>query len=65
MTTKAMEQGPWKANSRSADNETPTFYGIRRFLTVFTRVRHWTLYRSSFISLHLRYLEEELEGLLV
>jgi hypothetical protein len=29
------------------DKEFPAFYGTRRFITVFTRVHHWTLSGST------------------
>jgi hypothetical protein len=32
----------WKANSRSASQEFPTFYGTRRFITMFAIARHWS-----------------------
>jgi len=30
-------------------NKFPTFYGIRRFITVFTTVHHWSLSRTRWI----------------
>jgi len=33
----------WEANSYSSRQEIPAFSGTRRFNTVFTRVRHWSL----------------------
>jgi len=41
--TNSMEQSPWEANSRSANEDIPRLYGIRRFITVFTRACHWPL----------------------
>jgi hypothetical protein len=44
-----MEQRPsWEANSKAV-KEFPTFYGTRRFITVFTRTRHWSLYWARWI----------------
>jgi len=39
---KSMEQSPWEADSHSV-KKFPTFYGTRRFITVFTTARHWSL----------------------
>jgi len=40
--TNSMEQShPWEANSHSASQE--TLHGTRRFITVFTRARHYSL----------------------
>jgi hypothetical protein len=37
-----MEQNTsWEAGSHSFSQETPTFYGTRKFITVSTRARHW------------------------
>jgi len=30
-------------------NKFPAYYGIGRFITVFTTVRHWSLYRARCI----------------
>jgi hypothetical protein len=39
-----MEQcSSWEANSRSATQEIPPFYGTRRFITVFTTTSLWFL----------------------
>jgi len=46
---ESMEQNPWKAYSRSADEKLPTFYGVRSFGVVFTRPRHWSLSWASLI----------------
>jgi hypothetical protein len=38
----------WKADSHSACQQISCFlYGTRRFITVFTKARHWTLYWAS------------------
>jgi len=43
-----MEQSSsWEANSLSANQEIPGFYGTRKFITVFTRSRHLSLSRAS------------------
>jgi len=40
-----MEQSPsWEANSRLASQELPAFHGTWRFITVFTRAYHWSLF---------------------
>jgi hypothetical protein len=45
-----MEQRPsWEANSFSASQEIPAFYGTRRFITAFTRARHLSLSWASSI----------------
>jgi hypothetical protein len=45
-----MEQRPsWEANSHSARQETPTFYGTRRFIIAFTKGRFWSLSYARFI----------------
>jgi hypothetical protein len=39
-----MEQIPsWEANSHSANQNFLAFYGTLRFITVFTKARHWSL----------------------
>jgi hypothetical protein len=38
---------PWRIYSYSSDQEIPCFYGTRRFITVFTKPIHLTLYRSN------------------
>jgi hypothetical protein len=48
--TNSMEQRPsWEANSFSASQEIPAFYGTRRFNTTFTRSRHLSLSWASSI----------------
>jgi len=43
-----MKQGlPRKDDSGSGSQETPVFCGIRRFITVFTKILHWTLLLAS------------------
>ena len=38
------EKSPtWEANGSSATQEIPTFYGTRRLITAFTRIRHLSL----------------------
>jgi hypothetical protein len=46
-----MNQSPsWEGNSDSTSQRNfPTFYGTRKFITVFTRARHWSLSRSRWI----------------
>jgi hypothetical protein len=45
-----MEQRPsWEANSFSARQEIPLFYGARRFITAFTTARHLSLSWASSI----------------
>jgi len=40
-----MKQGPsWAADSHSASQAFPAIYETRRFITVFTRARNWSLY---------------------
>jgi hypothetical protein len=39
ITNHMGENSSWEANSRSASQEIPRFYGTRRFITVFTRAR--------------------------
>jgi len=40
----SMEQGPsWEANIFSACQESPSFYGTRRFITAFTSASHLSL----------------------
>jgi hypothetical protein len=42
--TKSIQQRPsWEANSHSASQEFTAFYWSRRFISVFTRARHWSL----------------------
>jgi hypothetical protein len=44
LTHSLMEQGPsWEAGNCAATQELPSIYGIRRFITVFTRALHWSL----------------------
>jgi len=38
-----MEESTSEADSHSARQEIPSFYGTRRFITVFTRTGHWIL----------------------
>ena len=39
-----MEQSPsWEAKTVSASKKFPTFYGTRKFITAFTKVRHLSL----------------------
>ena len=38
-----MEQSPWEANRFSASLKFPAFYGIRRFITAFTRTHQLPL----------------------
>jgi hypothetical protein len=45
-----MEQSPWEDGSHSASQEIPPpFYGNRRFITVFTTARHWSLSWAKWI----------------
>jgi hypothetical protein len=44
----SMEQSPWEANIHSASQEISS----RRFITVFTRARHWSLFRARCIQVH-------------
>jgi hypothetical protein len=49
----------WEANSRSARQHIPHFYGHRRIITMFIGANRWTLYRATWIqsvSSHLIYL---------
>jgi hypothetical protein len=40
----SMKQNPSsEANIHSASQEIPRFYGIRKFITVFTKARYWSL----------------------
>jgi hypothetical protein len=41
----SMELSPWEAVSHATHllKNFPTFYGIRRFITIFTRALHWSL----------------------
>jgi len=42
--THYMKQGPsWEVNSRSASQKFSGFYWKRKFIIMFTRVRHWSL----------------------
>jgi hypothetical protein len=36
-------------DSFTGGQEIPCFYGTRRFMTEFTRARHWTLSRTNLI----------------
>jgi hypothetical protein len=46
----SMEQSvPWEANSRKASQEITRLYGIRRFITVFTTPRSWSLSSARWI----------------
>jgi len=48
--TNSIKRSPyWEANIHSASQEIPTFYGNRRFITVFTTAHHCTLSRATFI----------------
>jgi len=38
-----------EASSHSEVQEIPEFYGTRKFITVFTRARHWPLFWASCI----------------
>jgi len=38
-----------EANSRLARQEIPSFYGIERFIAVFTRFHYWTLTWATWI----------------
>jgi hypothetical protein len=40
----SMEKSPWEANSRSASQEISLLLWTRKFVTVFMRVRHWSLF---------------------
>jgi len=43
-----IKQSPsWEADSHSASQEIPRLYGTWKFITVFTPVRHWSLYWST------------------
>jgi hypothetical protein len=51
-----MEQSPsWEADSHSASLEITLFYGTRRFITLFTGVRHWILFQSQLNPVHTFY----------
>jgi len=40
-----MVQSPsWKVNIHSIRKKYPAFYRIRRFITIYTRTRHWSLF---------------------
>jgi len=49
LVSNSTGQNPWEAYSYSATQETPRFYGTRRFVTVFTRARSWCLSRVRWI----------------
>jgi len=48
-TTNSMVWSPWEANSHSASQETLHFYGTGRFITMFTRACHLSLYWARWI----------------
>lgn len=39
----------WQASSLSASQIIPLIYGIRNFISEFTKIRHWRLFRASHI----------------
>jgi hypothetical protein len=47
--SKFVGQSSWEANTLSAGKEILHLYGIRRFIVVNTRVRHWTLFWDIYI----------------
>jgi hypothetical protein len=50
LLTYSMEQSPsWETNRFAASQETPAFYGTRKFITAFTNARHLSLFRASSI----------------
>jgi hypothetical protein len=44
--TERMEQRPQAASNSSATQEIPAFYGITKFITVFTTARQFFLYKD-------------------
>jgi hypothetical protein len=46
---------PWKSDGRSASQEIPTFYGTRKFITVFTRAGYRSLSWARWIQSTLPY----------
>jgi hypothetical protein len=50
--TDSTEQSPYReADSHLSNQEITAFYGTRRFITVFTWARHWSLYWARWIQL--------------
>jgi len=47
--TNPMKQSPCEADSHLANKEIPRLCGTRRFITVFTTARHWSLFRARCI----------------
>jgi hypothetical protein len=46
-TNSVEKSSSWEADTRSADQEIPSFYGARRFIAVFTRAHHRSLYWAT------------------
>jgi hypothetical protein len=50
--TNSMKQSNCEAKSHSAGQEIFRFYGTWNFITVFTKLLHWTVFWATWISLH-------------
>jgi hypothetical protein len=48
-SSNSTEQSPWEADSQLARQKFTPFYGTRRIITIFTKVRHWSLSWASWI----------------